>query len=145
MMEHYQQKILAYSIPEPNSGCWLWEKSIGNHGYGNFCIDGQVMTAPRASVKAYICTDIPKNVQVLHKCDNRLCVNPGHLMLGSHKDNMAQASMRRRFRNQHGNLTLSSVDVQNILNDDSSQRKIANKYGVSQGTIARIKRGKLWV
>ncbi len=139
MFEAYRQKIIDNSVPEPNSGCWLWEKSIGNHGYGNFCMHGTVMTAPRAAAKAFICAEIPPGVQVLHKCDNKLCVNPDHLELGTHQENMRQASDRGLTRNQYGSVFSDPIKIARILADNRTQRQIAADYGVSQPVIQRIK------
>lgn len=78
--------IEARSIPEPNSGCWLWLLSLGSHGYGNACDQEMkndrnpagVTTAHRVSHKAYK-GPIPEGYEVDHLCRNRCCVNPDHL------------------------------------------------------------------
>ncbi len=76
----------ARSIPEPNSGCWLWLRSIGSHGYGQ-CVDQEeksernpkgVALAHRVSFKTYK-GPIPAGYEVDHLCHNRLCINPDHL------------------------------------------------------------------
>jgi hypothetical protein len=80
--------IEARSIPEPNSGCWLWLLSTGSHGYGQ-CVDpddqerrpnGSRMptVAHRVSYLAFK-GSIPPDFQIDHRCRNRLCCNPDHL------------------------------------------------------------------
>lgn len=82
-------KIERLSIPEPNSGCWIWLASTGGEGdrlYGYAWSGVKNVRAHRVSYEAYN-GSIPDDTLVLHRCDNPLCVNPDHLFLGSHQDN----------------------------------------------------------
>lgn len=142
MNDFYRQKILDNSIPEPNSGCWLWEKSVGSHGYGNFCHDYKITTAPRVSLKAFKCDDIPDGAYVLHKCDNRSCVNPDHLMWGTPKENNLQASARKRSRNGYGSMFGDDILRAQIIADKRPQRIIAEDHGISQTLVWKIKKKK---
>lgn len=84
-------------IPEPNSGCWLW---LGNTfkrgGYGAFSC-GQNIIMQRAHRMSWLLyKGSTEGLHVLHSCDNRLCVNPEHLWLGTQADNMHDKSLKGR-------------------------------------------------
>lgn len=79
------------------SGCWEWQaaKMKGTHPYGFFGHQGMKM-AHRVSYEIHKGT-IPTGLEVLHSCDNPSCVNPDHLSVGTHKQNMADAAARGRM------------------------------------------------
>ena len=78
-------------------GCWEWIGTITNEGYGVFGVEGGFSSAHRFSWKIHY-GDIPDGLLVLHKCDNRKCVNPEHLFLGTHQDNMRDKIAKGRWR-----------------------------------------------
>jgi len=76
-------------------GCWEWTGSFFSCGYPQFWFRGTNVKGNRASWELFR-GEIPKGLQVLHDCDNKRCVNPGHLHLGTHAQNMREASERKR-------------------------------------------------
>lgn len=95
------------SIPITETGCWLWLKSITPNQYGILypSVNGasNQKLAHRYSYEAFV-KKIPKGLFVCHKCDIRSCVNPEHLFIGTHQDNMDDMVIKGRsnFKTHYG-------------------------------------------
>ena len=92
-----KDRLEAYSMPEPNSGCWLWLGSVKGGEYGQIRIHCVNMFAHRVSYEEYV-GPIPEETQVLHRCDTPSCINPSHLFLGTQRDNMEDMAAKGRGR-----------------------------------------------
>lgn len=76
-------------------GCWVWAASRGRQGYGHFDLDGKIEKAHRVAYQLVL-GPIPDGAFILHSCDNPPCVNPAHLRVGTHVDNMRDMVERQR-------------------------------------------------
>jgi DNA-binding transcriptional regulator YiaG len=139
----------AKYVPEPNSGCWLWTAFAAGrrkHIQARFSFEGD-HEAARASWRLHK-GPIPAGLQVLHKCDNALCVNPDHLFLGTQLDNIRDMVAKGRARSPrstaNGNGKLTDQEVWEIrqLRGHISQRQLARAYQISAGHVANIQSGR---
>lgn len=142
-----RQWLDVRSIPEPNSGCFLWLSGLTKAGYGIVNTGRSYETAHRLSYAVHRGA-IPAGLHVLHTCDLRCCINPGHLYLGFERHNGDDRANRNRCRPLRGadnkRVKLTRDQVLAILVDPRSHRVIAAEYGVSKGPIGRIKQGRGW-
>ncbi len=130
------------------AGCWEWTAST-NEGYGQIGgIDGRPQFAHRASWRIHF-GEIPTELCVLHRCDNRPCVRPDHLFLGTKGDNNRDAAMKGRVvrgaRQWMAKLTDDKArEIYKLRREGRSLKSLAADFSVSQTTISLVARGKRW-
>lgn len=86
----------SYTVNE--AGCWIWRTVPKRRRYASFFLNGKRMQAHRASLFLMRGKVVPIGMEVLHKCDVSICVNPDHLVIGTHADNMADMKAKGRAR-----------------------------------------------
>lgn len=133
---------------QKSDGCWLWQRARDPRGYGRGVWRGRTGFAHRHAYRIAF-GDFDPRLHVLHDCDNPPCVRPSHLHLGTHPDNMHEASERRRF--PHGEahsgarLTIEAVrDIRARHAAGATQRALARDYTVSEGTIHSVVHRLTW-
>ena len=145
-------------IVKRSSGCWEWSGGCNSDGYGCCAVrypeGGKIITQLSHRVAWCIFIgQIPEGMCVCHSCDNTRCVNPDHLFLGTHKDNMKDRNSKGRAAGGDGkgelnsNCKLNTVKVISIRTKHStgdSMSKLARKYGVSVSTVSNIIHKKSW-
>lgn len=140
--ERFVDKVF-YGSP---CGCHWWIGAINNDGYGYLMITGKNKSAHRLSYELYKGL-IPAGLCVCHSCDNRLCVNPDHLWLGSHSDNigdMVKKGRQKRTAN-HVKLTPSQVsEIRLMLKGGIKGAVIAKKFNTHNSNIYSMKSEKTW-
>lgn len=149
------EKFLAYfwARVQKSDTCWIWTGGANKQGYGYFGFrrDGLrfMFRVHRLSYEISFGA-IPDGLCVCHRCDVRRCVNPVHLFLGTHAENMKDMRMKARASKRHGVLTASAK-----LNDDAVRRireingaisdsVLAKQYGVTRTAILSARRGLTW-
>jgi hypothetical protein len=140
-MKRFWEKVDIRSPEE----CWEWQGSRSKTGYGRFGFKLAVVLAHRMCW-FLVHDEHPNEKHVLHTCDNPSCVNPQHLRLGTHDENMKDATAKRRnaYGKRHGRRKLTEEEVLAIRASDGTHAAIAARYGVAPSAITRIRQRVLW-
>lgn len=136
-------------------GCWLWRGAKTELGYGFLTVSRGKQVGAHRFVYENMVAKIPDGMHLLHKCDNPTCINPGHMRVGSHADNMHDMFSKGRNKvgpgfsylrgAKHPMAKLSETDVTAIRNAPGEKSKaLASRYGVSVWTIQNIRAGRNW-
>ena len=128
--------------------CWEWMGNPTGTGYGNFWRDGRNVGAHRYSIELATGVD-PGEAFVCHRCDNRLCVRPDHLFLGTPTDNIADrdAKHRQARGEKVGTSRLNEQLVHRVFAlraEGMSQPQIAREVGIANQTVSYVLSGAYW-
>lgn len=132
LRNHRKRKSgVEYVVDE--SGCWVWQRTRTPAGYGNAWDGGRTVGAHRLFYERHV-GPIPDGYVIDHLCRNKSCVNPDHL------EAVPQAvNIQRSCRG------LTDADVRLIRESDEKGYKIAERLGVSPGTVYAVLNGETWV
>jgi len=146
--ERFWEKV---SVPDDTSQCWEWQANIV-YGYGMFVENRKSILAHRWSY-IFHNGEIPEGLYVLHKCDNRKCVNPQHLFLGTYKDNAVDRQRKGRGvipdnrGENHGmsRLTESAVrEIRELHKAGVPAADIGSRFGIDRRTVGKVANRKSW-
>ncbi len=159
--------LIARLEAATEGSCVLWPRATDKQGRGRIWHHGKLMLAHRWAWER-VRGPIPAGKLLCHHCDNPSCVNPHHLYVGTHADNMRDMKQRGRtmaarypaLARKLGRLTgsanthfqgegnpkakLMAAKVCAIRNDPRTTKYVAETYGLDRTTIQRIRRGTLW-
>lgn len=125
-----------------NGDCVLWNKAINSSGYGVLWKNNKQVYAHRNAVNA------KEGDVVMHTCDNRACINPKHLQIGTHSDNSKDMVLKNRQAKGEncGNSKLTKEEVFQIKSylGVLSSRKVANIFNISKTNVLDIWKNKIW-
>jgi len=168
MKERLLEKI------KKNGDCWEWQGFIAKmpSGYGYVTYEGKSKLVHRVSYIVFK-GEIPKGKLVCHTCDNRRCINPDHLWLGTHKDNAQDAFKKGRLKPVWGRKKTQEekdkiqknrkipdqkgikqwkailnnekvIEIRKLLSEKMKYREISEKFGIAIRSIADIKFRRTW-
>ena len=140
-MDRFWEKV------DKSGDCWEWIGAIDPCGYGRINVNGINRQAHRIAI-ILDGIDIPSGMEVCHSCDNPACVNPDHLWIGNHADNMNDMTKKGRAApcrgESNGRAKLSIKDVCDIRASNETHTAQAAKYNVAISTVSRIRSRRLW-
>ena len=150
VVSNLRGRLDKHSIPEPNSGCYIWTGASATGNYPQIRLGTETWAAHR--IAYYLAHgDIPQNLCVCHRCDNTLCVNPEHLFLGTDSDNNLDKVQKGRQISlkglRHYRTHLNEADIRTIFQLRASgfkQKQISERFGISKENVSTILQRRTW-
>jgi len=136
LSERFWEKV------DKSGECWDWQGTLCR-GYGTIWVNGRLEKAHRVSWE-FINGKIPEKKLVLHRCDNEKCVNPAHLFMGDHLDNMRDAANKKRMHHSNRKPTIEEIHLIRNLRSSFTQDELAKRFGFHSSTIRKIQLRQTW-
>lgn len=155
-MKEARDRIEHNSIPEPNSGCWIWMGALDKAGYARISVRNRNTKASRYAHEVFSGKELG-DMCALHRCDNPACVNPDHIYAGTMKQNAHDRMIRGRkgdiagakhpecgTKNHASKLNEMQVREIRGLIGTVGYKRLAKRFGVAPSSIQGIANGKRW-
>jgi hypothetical protein len=133
------RRLLLYIRVDAGTGCWNWTGGKYGGGYGMFWFEGRHQPAHRVAYRLFV-GPFCETLQLNHQCDNRACVNPLHVRIGTQSQNMREAHRRVRKTSRIGPEKALEIR-ERYAGGGVSQKGLAREYGVRQCFISEVLRG----
>jgi hypothetical protein len=139
------ERLYSNYLSDRETLCWEWQGQRGSSGYGLIKVFGKLVSTHRLSYELYK-GPIPNGLEILHACDNKICINPDHLQVGSRAENMRDAGIRGRMSSGNNHWTRThdrSIGFPNKLCNPvrvmgkvyRSQKRAETVLGLGRGTV----------
>jgi hypothetical protein len=147
------QRFMAKLVATDNLSCWEWTGAKNNKGYGMFMLESPNKIPASRAAWILFRDQIPEGYSVCHHCDNPGCVNPEHLFLGTHADNMHDMHHKGRHKyvvHRGSNNGVAKLDeakvseIKRMLRAKVPHKTIAKMFGVASSGISHIATGRNW-
>lgn len=153
LTEDQRQRFWAkVAIIDDADSCWHWTAAIDRGGYGRTAFHSRPIGAHRIAYALANGLDVPPELCVLHRCDNRKCVRPSHLFLGTHKDNMRDMQQKGRVHTKNkaarlrnpADLTPREIEeIRTLRQQGRFYHVISRMFRVAIFTVCKIEQGRL--
>ena len=141
-------RLMKQVLVNRSTGCWEWHAQKVKGGYGRTRYKTRRELAHRVFYQLAN-GPIPPTLEVRHTCDNASCVNPKHLLVGTHLDNMEDAVSRNRMAagesHPKAKLTVKQIkDIHKRYSQGEGVRSLGRLFGVVHGTVSAIVHRRIW-
>ena len=138
-------KLLENVRIDEQTGCWIWTLSLTQPGYGQLGVNGKIKRTHRLSYELFK-GPIPQGMFVCHHCDNRACLNPQHLFVGTSKENTRDMILKNRQK-KPGGRKFTREDINHFRSEAAngvSRIELCETYHVSYKQLSRIINYRDW-
>lgn len=143
------EALMRFVSPEPNTGCWLWTGALARANYGACNLRKYGEQYAHRAVWRATHGPVPDGLCVLHRCDNTLCCNPEHMLLGTQLENIADR--QKKNRQAKGERNRARIPAFAVLGLRVMRHlgcldtfKEARRLGVGEATVRHAAYGRTW-